>query len=75
MRGRSTHTATHLPDSCGSCAHFATQIAGKSSTGYCRCWRVKGKDGNYARRRSGTPACTHYVGHEPNYDNLPTWNQ
>lgn len=61
MRGRSTHTATHLPDSCGSCAHFATQIAGKSSTGYCRCWRVKGKEGGYVKKKHDNHACDYYV--------------
>lgn len=62
-----------IPYTCGACAHYFAKF--HDGLGYCRCWRVKGKDGNYARRRSGTPACTHYVGHEPNYDNLPTWNQ
>ena len=61
MRGRSTHTATHLPDSCGSCAHFATQIAGKNRIGHCRCWKVKGKDGDYAKKRNDSPACDYYV--------------
>ena len=54
-----------LPDTCGSCIYFATRNTSDSSycsqSSHCRCWSVKGRGGGYAARKSGCPACEHYM--------------
>ena len=62
MREHSTHTDTHLPDTCGSCVHFSNQLAGRDRIGHCRCWEVKGKNGDYARKKHNNQACDYYYG-------------
>lgn len=62
----------YTPDTCGNCIYFAARYCSADHGGairYCRCWKVKGKNGGYAIRKAGEHACEHYT---PIYAAWPT---
>lgn len=48
-----------IPYTCGACAHYFAKF--HDGLGYCRCWRVKGKEGGYVKKKHDNQACDYYV--------------